>query len=114
MQIRWKLKRTPTGYEGTVSIDVNPGTIGGEDGHVSASMRGPSKAKAIGKAAIVAGRMLEQMEADPKLRLLLPPGAGLAIASLKAVAKSGAMGKARQAVKHMGGHPQLKRFADIL
>jgi len=114
MQIRWKFRRTPDGYEGTVSIDVNPGSIGGDDGHISASMRAKTKAKALGKAAIVAEQMLEQMEANPITRAFLPPGTGLALRSIKAVAKSGAIGKARQAVEHMGGHPQLRRLANIL
>jgi predicted polyphosphate/ATP-dependent NAD kinase len=113
MRIRWQLKRTPDGYEGTVFIDINPGALEG-GGNVALTGRDKTKAKALGKAAIVAERTLAQLEANPFTRALMPPGAGLAIAGLKAIAKSGAMGKAREAAVKLGGHQMFHRVADAI
>lgn len=113
MRIRWQLKRTPTGYEGTVFIDINPGALEG-GGNVALTGRDKSKAKALGKAAIVAERTLQQLEQNPFTRALMPPGAGLAIAGLKVLAKSGAMGRAKEAAEHMGGSAMLRKVAAAL
>ena len=113
MNITWRLRRRPDGFEGTIFIHLNPGVVEG-GGHVAAVAQGPTKAKAIGKAAIVAKKITETMEAHPEIAALLPPGAGLALAGVAAVAKSGAAGRAMEAVEHLGGNPSLRKLASFL
>jgi len=118
MMVHWTLRRTSYGYVGKILIEINPGAVEG-GGHIAAVAHtegpatGKTRAHAVAKTAIVAERVVEQLEANPITAALLPPGTGLALAGIKAIAKGGALGQAQDAVNQIGGSAAMRKLASI-
>jgi hypothetical protein len=106
-------------YEATVSIPINPGALAG-GGTIEATGRGApgeSLGWSLGRAVMAAEKTAEAIESHPEAMALLPPGVPIALAGIKAIAKSGAVGRAAEALHHIKAVPALaglKRFAHWL
>ena len=88
--VRWSLRRTPSGYEGLVSFPAGAFPIPGSGvvrpaGPLSIKARGGSPASAIEQAADIA----DKIASNPIIAAALPPGTGAALKATKLVGKYG-------------------------
>jgi hypothetical protein len=109
MNVKWKLAPDGKGgWVGMIDVPWHPGSVNGGGG-VQMLAKGDTKANALGKAAVLAKKVMD----NPIAAALMPPGAGLAVSAISALSKSAAAGKlAKTAAKFAG--PAMGRLAKVL
>lgn len=122
--VRWKLRKTPAGYEGMVILPASltaaaargqlPGRAAERVRALHPSMRdkpiavkatATSAAGALAKAAGIA----QKLAGNPLLQAIMPPGTGAAVSTIAKLAKSKAAGKVMKVIG-----PGAKRLAKAL
>lgn len=78
--IKWNIRKTPSGWEGTATMELAPGA--GMPASVTARARGASR----GDAATRTLRALDAATRSPLIQAMLPPGAAPALAAARKVA----------------------------
>lgn len=112
MNIKWRLDKTPTGWVGMLVIPTDETLPPGISG-VGVMGKGKTKAQALGRAAIAAGKIETLMAEHPELQAIMPPGAPLALKAITGIAKSAMAGRIEEGLKHKTG-PAIKRLMKVL
>ena len=109
MSIGFRVRKDPNGdgYLATLEVPTGPVTTTAVTG------KGASKAAAVGRAAGLAGKILNAATKDPIVSALLPPGALPALAVAGKLAKYAKAGKAGAYLKKLRG-PGAKRLLSAL
>lgn len=106
--VRWSLRRTPTGYDGLVTIPSGaiplPSGAVRPAGPIAVKARGGSPAQAIAQAADLADKLV----GNPVIAAVMPPGTRAAVQATKLIAKHGPA-----ALKKLTG-PGAQRLANVL